>query len=84
MSCSSGEEHCCHLGRKGICPFLRENEGGRRWACALKLELGDWSLVHQDERYLSVVRSEWDKTGTADCGDYPPPGKTCPVCGEVG
>ena len=83
--CSSSEEHCCHLGRGGICPYLRANEGGRRWACALMLEHGDWDKVHSDERYQQDVKPYWVERGfDTDCGNWPAPGETCGACGEVG
>jgi hypothetical protein len=72
------------MGQQGPCSFLRENEGGRRWACALMLEHGDWALVHADQRYLDTVRPYWEQRGTVDCGDWPQPGKTCPICGQTG
>ena len=82
MSCSSGEKHCCWVDGQP-CQFLRENEGGRRWACALMLELGDWESVHADPRYADIG-AFFQSNGIADCGDYPGPGAACGTCGEVG
>lgn len=84
MQCSAGEEHCCWV-RGEPCQFLRENEGGRRWACGLRLELGSWEAVHADSRYLAEIRPAWDEVGAPDdCGDFPGPGRHCGTCGEEG
>ena len=83
MSCSSGDEHCCWVEGK-VCPFLRENTAGRRWACALRLEHGNWEDVHSDPRYLKEVKPAWLRRDIADCGDYPGKGRTCPLCGREG
>lgn len=65
----SGESHCCWVEGK-VCVFLEENTvPGRRWACGLRRELGDWELVHKDPRY-QPIHEVWAKLGTQDCGDY--------------
>jgi hypothetical protein len=79
----NGNDHCCSLGAT-VCPFLVESTAGRRWACGLRVELGSWAAVHNDERYVTVVRPQWDKVGIVDCGDWPEPGESCAVCGVVG
>lgn len=66
----NGEDHCCYVDGK-VCPFLEENTvSGRRWACGLLRELGTWTAVHGDERYLAEVRPAWDRNGVQDCGDW--------------
>lgn len=75
-------DHCCYLD--GVaCPFLSTDEDGL-WACGLRAELGSWTLVHSDLRYLAVVRPIWDKVGMEDCGDYPALGRTCGECKLTG
>lgn len=75
-------DHCCHLGTAGVCTFLEEGTvPGRRWACGLRRELGDWQAVHADARYLADVRPKLDAIGVTNCGDWPPPGMTCATCG---
>jgi hypothetical protein len=82
----NGEDHCCYLNG-GPCHFLEENTvPGRRWSCGLRRELGDWQLVHVDPRYLETVKPRWMGTPLEpyDCGEWPAPGFTCPVCGVSG
>lgn len=70
--------HCCYQEGR-VCPFLEENTvPGRRWACGLYRELGDWNLVHEDERYLEHVKPTWIKYNIDDCGDWRGTGK--PQC----
>ena len=80
--CSSGDEHCCWVNGQE-CEFVRANEGGRRWACALMLELGDWDAVYSDPRY-QPIGTHFQSKGIALCGDFPGPGVRCGTCGEVG
>lgn len=70
----NNEEHCCYVN--GVpCSFLEENTiEGRRWACGLYRQHGDWDLVHQDQRYLENVRPFWIECGTPDCGKWFGPG----------
>lgn len=59
----NGADHCCYLAGQ-VCPFLEENTvAGRRWACGLYRELGDWDLVHADPRYTSTVADLWAQSG---------------------
>lgn len=68
------DTHCCYVNGE-VCPFLEENTvEGRRWACGLYRELGDWNLVHTDQRYLETVQVHWIPTGTPDCGNWFGPG----------
>lgn len=79
-------DHCCYLNGER-CHFLEEGTvPGRRWACGLYRELGSWQKVHIDPRYLQTVKPGWAGTGIEnyECGQWPPPGVTCPVCGGVG
>lgn len=70
----NGSDHCCYVN--GVkCPYLVEDSAGpRRWSCGLYVELGDWDLVHADQRYLNDVRPHWLQSGTPDCGDWIGPG----------
>lgn len=80
------DQHCCELNGKR-CHFLEEHTvPGRRWSCGLYRQLGNWSAVHTDPRYLATVKPEWGKTALAgqECGEWPRPGVTCPICGGVG
>ena len=87
MQCPGNtEDHCCYISGQR-CHFLEEDTvPGRRWACGLYRELGGWQAVYVDPRYLQTVKPHW--MGTAleeyDCGQWPPPGLICPVCGGVG
>ena len=85
-------DHCCTL--LGVtCPFLRDDgpDTDRRWVCTLREELGSWNTVHADPRYLATVRPILDTITPAynrgvmpDCGDWPPTGVTCQICGANG
>ena len=84
MECVGGvADHCCHLGPVGVCTFLDTNVDGRRWSCRLRAELGDWSKVHDDVRYVTVVQPTVRALVGVDCGDWPPPGVQCATCGGV-
>jgi len=89
----NSEDHCCYLGGSyGVCKFLEQGTvPGRRWACALRREHGNWQDVHTDERYLAEVRPKLDEITPAyndgvmpDCGDWPSPGVDCNDCGVTG
>jgi hypothetical protein len=78
-------DHCCYLGGGVTCRHLEQGTvPGRRWACALRRELGSWKAVHVDARYRPV-REAWDRGGImVDCGDWPPAGVECGACGVTG
>lgn len=69
MPCfGNGDDHCCYVAGKA-CPFLEENTvPGRRWACGLRRELGDWDLVISDVRYKLNVAPHF---GAMNCRDWP-------------
>ena len=69
--------HCCWVNGK-VCEFLIENHEGRRFACALRVELGNWPKVHADVRY-EPLRIHWE--GSPLCGDWQPEAGVC--CREV-
>jgi hypothetical protein len=71
-------DHCCYVRGK-VCDFLIENYEGRRFACSLRAELGDWDLVHADPRYAPV--KEVMVLGDGLCGDWQPQAGVC--CNEV-
>jgi hypothetical protein len=69
-----------------ICEFLRENVGERRWSCSLRVELGSWDKVYEDERYIEKILPMYirkDAT-TRKCGEWPGPNTTCGECGLSG
>ncbi len=69
----NGLGHCCHLGVYGVCKFLLVDEvPDRRFACALRHELGSWDAVHTDRRYLTAIKPKLVEIGIReDCGDWP-------------
>jgi len=69
-----GDDHCCYLGKHGgVCRYLVESTGPRRWVCTLRRELGSWQRVHTDRRYLEHVQPFWDeyRDGSGSCGSWP-------------
>jgi len=86
-SCNgNGSDHCCYLDGPP-CPFLEENTvEGRRWACGLRRELGNWDAVHADERYVTQIQPVWERGGLAGykCGEWPAKGFKCGTCGIEG
>lgn len=71
-------DHCCYV-RGEVCEFLIENYEGRRWACGLMAELGNWNKVHRDPRYQPI--KEVMLLGDGLCGDWQPFAGQC--CNEV-
>lgn len=80
--CRAVLDHCCNLGRHGVCDLLRDDglDADRRWVCTLRERLGSWEAVHTDPVYLSEVRPKLDEYEIVDCGDWPPPGTPCFEC----
>ena len=87
------DDHCCYLGHRGedrfgrqsVCPFLEENTvAGRRWSCGLYNKLGSWDKVHRSRDYKQTVQPMYDEMGGGSCGDWPPQGQVCAVCGNDG
>jgi hypothetical protein len=65
----NGDTHCCYVAGE-VCEFLEEaTVPGRRWACGLRRELGDWQRVHADPRY-QPIHEHWLSVGAQDCGDF--------------
>jgi hypothetical protein len=74
----AGGGHCCWV--KGeVCEFLIENHEDRRYACSLRVELGDWDKVHADPRYAPI--KEVMLLGDGLCGDWQPQAGVC--CNEA-
>ena len=46
-------DHCCYVAGT-VCPHLRENVAGRRFACGLMLEHGSWAKVVKSEGYREI------------------------------
>jgi hypothetical protein len=56
-------DHCCYWNGEP-CPYLEETTvPGRRWACGLFREIGNWDAVHTDPRYLADVQPLWRGSG---------------------
>jgi hypothetical protein len=86
MNCTgNSDDHCCYLGKHGVCKHLEENTvPGRRWACELRREAGSWEKAYTDKRYAKI-RAIYDEFGIKeDCGDWPGPGTHCHTCGIDG
>ena len=78
--------HCCHIDGKD-CPFLEENTvEGRRWACGLMVELGDWDAVIESARYKEVVAPAFEPLDM-NCRDWPDGTggnrRPCKECGVI-
>ena len=76
------DNHCCWLpGASERCehfdPALTDGY------CSLRAELGSWQKVHIDARY-APQREAFERFGSALCGDFPAPGRTCGTCGVIG
>lgn len=72
--------HCCWVGGE-VCPNLRENVGGRRFACAVAAEVdGDPEAWRNHPDYLPIAE-RWREAeqraglpaGALDCPTWPPP-----------
>jgi hypothetical protein len=70
------DDHCCYID-DGVCQYY-DGE------CSLRRELGSWSAVYADSRYVNDVKPHLEEADTVDCGDFPGPGKTCAICGVTG
>jgi hypothetical protein len=81
------DDHCCWIKGK-VCPHLitdytDETGHHRRWACALRAELGDWDLVIKDPRYIEATKDAW--IDGLNCRDWPDgEGPNKGVCAECG
>lgn len=70
-------DHCCYVRGK-VCDYLIENHEGRRFACGLMAELGDWEKVHSDSRYEPMAIA-FANIGL--CGEWQPNSTQC--CNQV-
>ena len=82
----NSDDHCCYLAGQP-CSFLEEGTvDGRRWACRLRRELGDWDAVLASDQYKEHVAPTFDPLGI-NCRDWPDgEGKNnagCTACGRV-
>lgn len=70
----NGEDHCCYFNGLA-CPHIEENTvPGRRWACGLLRELGDWDQVIASDRYQQAVQPLFDANPALNgmnCRDWP-------------
>lgn len=69
MPClGNAKDHCCYVNGKP-CLFLETNTvEGRKWACGLRRELGNWDDVITSDRYLVYVQPYF---GEMNCRDWP-------------
>ena len=83
MPChGNAKGHCCWVAGE-VCQYLEKNTvPGRRWACGLRRELGDWDLVLEDSRYKEGPGKHFDTIGI-NCRDWPDkyPNVKCGDCG---
>lgn len=84
MSCDGNQaDHCCYLNGEP-CQYVEENTvDGRRWACGLRRELGDWDSVLASDRYQSGPGAYFSAIGM-NCKTYPSAAKKqfCSTCGK--
>ena len=78
------DDHCCWVAGKP-CQYLEEDTvEGRRWACGLMVELGDWEKVIASDRYKKNVAPIFEPLGM-NCRDWPDGDAansgTCVECG---
>jgi hypothetical protein len=75
------EDHCCYLA--GVpCKYLEENTvEGRRWACGLRREYGNWDDAIASDRYQKDIEPHFGPKGV-NCKDWPEANKA--YCGECG
>ena len=85
-ACSGNEaDHCCYFGQ--VCEHLEEyTVAGRHWACGLLRRYGSWDDVYQSPEWPAVLSNAiaHGLPETYRCGDWPPPGQTCVICGVSG
>lgn len=73
----NGEEHCCWVDGE-VCRYLEvDTVPGRHWVCGVRRRYDTWEEAHQDPGYIENVHSVWERTGTADCGDWKIEGQCC-------
>ena len=76
----NSEGHCCWLRGK-VCDFLEEGTvDGRRWACRLRREKGDWDAVLASDDYKIHVEPILGPLGLS-CKTWPT--DRCNACGYV-
>ena len=76
-------DHCCYLSGR-VCDFLIDTKtpGDERFRCGLMAELGDWTKVHTDPRYVTIGHHfNVDPGGVGLCGDWQPKAGQC--CNEA-
>lgn len=85
--CGKTEEHCCWLFGE-VCQYLERNPEGSEyiWSCGLRKMANSWDEVYEMDQYKMNVKPKIEQMGYPDigCGDWPPAGKKCNDCGEVG
>jgi hypothetical protein len=78
----NGKDHCCWMA--GVpCMFLeKDTVPGRKWACGLRREYGDWDKVIASERYQLNIEPHFGPQGI-NCKDWPDldAGQSCNECG---
>ena len=85
-TCHGNKSHHCCVFNGVDCPYIEENTmPGRRWACGLFRDLGNWTRVIKDPRYKNNVQPLFDSVpelAGMNCRDWPnayglPSGKCC-------
>lgn len=82
----TADDHCCYLGKWGVCPHLEEGTvEGRRFACGLVRRYGGWEKAMASPEWVRDVKPFWDEFMPGKtCADWPGPGVTCATCGATG
>jgi hypothetical protein len=82
MPClGNSKDHCCYLAGTP-CKYVEENTvPGRRWACGLRRELGDWDAVLASDRYQADIEPHFGPQGI-NCKDWPEANHA--FCGDCG
>ena len=55
-------DHCCYQAGQR-CPYLVENQAGRRYACGLLLKYGSWEAMNESSEYEPIGR-HWTRYGS--------------------
>jgi hypothetical protein len=80
MPCSGNSvDHCCYVNGER-CPHSIDNHEGRRWACGLRAQYGNWDDVLTSTEYLTDVAPAFGPLGI-NCKDFPDT-THCGLCGQ--
>lgn len=85
-SCTgNNSDHCCYVDGVACKHLIVDVVPGRKYACGLRHELGNWDAVYADPRYAEI-QAVWDAGSLAGykCGEWPAPRFVCGTCGLEG